>query len=466
MSSEAAGFDPTGTGTTEEQWWSPPQWADVPVLDVPATAAAFSSVLLLAAHPDDETLGAGGLLADLADAGMSITVLVASSGERSHPVSDAAAADHLGARRRREVESAVATLAPKAHLVHLGMADSKLRHELDRVVAAVTERIDTTTLLIAPWTRDGHSDHDTMGEAAVLAAAPLSASVVHYPIWFWHWGQPEALPWPHLVNADTSLVGCWRKRSALDAFVTQTRGWDPAPGGSDTPPVVGPAVLRRARRLVETFVDPDGVLPRLSSEELGRLSQLRERTLDQMYDTGEDPWRWTGSFYEERRRSLLLAVLGRARYQRALELGCADGHITAALEQRCQEVHALDTSAQAVQATRTRAPSAHVVQGTLPRDMPALSFDLIVVSEVGYFLTASELLATLQAAKAALEAGGELVLCHWQQPTLGIPLDGVLVHEQAEALMGGPPSASYQDEDVSVTLWTSSESVARREGRR
>ena len=56
-----------------------------PVLDLPALAQRYAQVLVLSAHPDDETLGVGGLLADLADAGAAVSVLVATDGERSHP---------------------------------------------------------------------------------------------------------------------------------------------------------------------------------------------------------------------------------------------------------------------------------------------------------------------------------------------------------------------------------------------
>lgn len=461
-----ASFDATGPGTSEEHWWSAPQWADVPIVDLAATAAAFRRVLVVAAHPDDETLGAGGLLADVADAGMDVTVLVATSGENSHQVADDVSSRQLGTRRRREVEHAVSVLAPAARIVHLGFRDGGLPEVLDRLVEAIADRADAETLVIAPWTHDGHSDHEAIGAAASLAASSASAAVVHYPIWFWHWADPSTLPWANVVGAHTSLVGCWRKRSALEAFTTQIRGWDQTPGGSDTPPVLGPALLRRARRLVEILIDVAGVLPTLDAAQLNRLSRQRQDNLDRMYDSGPDPWGWAESFYERRRRSLLLAMLGRPHYPRVLELGCGDGHITSALVDRCDALYALDTSARAVQATASAAPGVTVTHGCLPADIPEGSFDLIVISEVGYFLTAGELIATIGGAKTSLTEDGELLMCHWQHPTLGIPLDGVLVHDQARALMGSDPSAAYHDEDISIDVWTSAPSSAEREGRR
>ena len=64
-----------------------------------------------------------------------------------------------------------------------------------------------------------------------------------------------------------------------------------------------------------------------------------------------------------------------------------------------------------------------------------------------------------------LSPAGELVLCHWQHPTTGVPLDGALVHEQAAAALGGRRLAAYVYDDVRIEVWGQSRSVAEREGR-
>ncbi len=78
-------FRHTDAGTDESRWLGDPRWALAPVLDVPALAAKHDELLVLAAHPDDETLGAGGLVAMAARAGMPVRVVVATDGEGSHP---------------------------------------------------------------------------------------------------------------------------------------------------------------------------------------------------------------------------------------------------------------------------------------------------------------------------------------------------------------------------------------------
>ena len=100
-----------------------------------------------------------------------------------------------------------------------------------------------------------------------------------------------------------------------------------------------------------------------------------------------------------------------------------------------------------------------------PADLPPGPFDLVLLSEVGYFLTPLELVATLRRCEASLTPGGELVLCHWQHPTEHVPLDGALVHEQAGTALRLRRRATYLDDDLRIEVWGDSDSLARREGR-
>jgi len=459
-------FHHADAGTAESTWLGSHRWDGVAVLDLPALLQRYARVLVVAAHPDDETLGVGGLLADLADAGAAVGVLVATDGERSHPVDGDRARAALAARRRREVRAAVEVLVPAARLTHLGLPDGGLGLHEHTLAEEVRRRSDPDTLVVAPWLTDGHDDHDTLGRACVDAVSRSGADLVSYPIWLWHWGSPEALPWPDVVASETSRAGAWRKRAALEQFPTQTSPWsDPAAIGPPAAAVLGGVVLDRARRLTETLIDPAHVLPRLSGDRLERRAAARAQQFDRMYDGGDDPWVFEGSFYEERRRALVLALLGCRRYGRALEIGCADGRLTAALLERCDEVFALDTSHRAVRAARARAPRAVVEQGRAPSDLPSGPFHLVLLSEVGYFLTPLELVATLRRCEAALAPGGEIVLCHWQHPTEHVPLDGALVHEQAATVLGLGRRATVVDGDLRIDVWGDADSVARQEGR-
>jgi LmbE family N-acetylglucosaminyl deacetylase/SAM-dependent methyltransferase len=465
VSSTPVPFHHTDVGTPESTWLGSTRWDDVAVLDLLAVVQRYSRVLVLSAHPDDETLGVGGLLADLADAGATVSVLVATDGERSHPLADPRARADLATRRRREVRRAVGLLAPSAGTTHLGLPDGALGELEGSLVEEVHRRTDPTTLVLAPWLADGHPDHDALGRAAAEAVRHSGADLAHYPIWLWHWGTVDALPWADVVVSETSRVGAWRKRAALAEFPSQTTAWGDLGDAEPPAPVLGTAPLDRARRLSETLVDPTGALPRVATDRLERMAASRAQQFDRMYDGGEDPWAFDGSFYEERRRALVLAVLGCRRYGRALEIGCADGRLTEALLERCDHVVALDTSHRAVAAARERAPGAVVEQGTTPADLPPGPFDLVLLSEVGYFLTPLELGATLRRCEASLAPGGEIVLCHWQHPTEQVPLDGPLVHEQADTALGLRRRATHHDDDLRIDVWGDADSPARREGR-
>lgn len=466
MSAVPVPFHHADPGTAEHTWLGSPRWDDVPVLDVPAVGQRYAQVLVVSAHPDDETLGVGGLVADLADAGAAVQVLVATDGERSHPLDGDPARAALAARRRQEVERAVEVLAPGAEVTHLGLPDGALdQHEVS-LAETVRARTGPDTLVLAPWVADGHADHDALGRACAGAVSRSGADLAHYPIWLWHWGTPDALPWAHVVVGEPPRSAAWRKRAALEEFPSQTSpSSDPAEPGRVVVPVLGTASLDRAHRLVETLIDPSHALPTIGAGRLDRRAASRAQELDRMYDQGDDPWSFAGSFYEERRRALVLALFGCRRYGRALEIGCADGRLTEALVERCDAVVALDTSPRAVAAAVDRAPQATVHQGMAPADLPPGPFDLVLLSEVGYFLTPLELLATLRRCEAALAPGGELVLCHWQHSTTDVPLDGVLVHEQASSAIRLGRRAAYVDDDLRIDVWGDADSPARREGR-
>ena len=261
-------------------------------------------------------------------------------------------------------------------------------------------------------------------------------------------------------------MASWRKRGALQEFRSQTTAWvDPGDPGALCLPVLGTTALERAHRLVETLVDPTDALPTVSSGGRDRRAAARAQQFDRMYDEGDDPWKMAGSFYEERRRELVLGLLAHPHYGRALEIGCADGRLTEVLVERCDDVVALDTSLRAVTAARSRAPRATVEQGMAPMDLPSGPFDHVLLAEVGYFLSPLELVATLRRCEAALAPGGEIVLCHWQHPTRDVPLDGQLVHEQAAAMLKTGHRASYVDGDLRIDVWGDGPSVAHREGR-
>ncbi len=162
-------------------------------------------------------------------------------------------------------------------------------------------------------------------------------------------------------------------------------------------------------------------------------SAIDRSVFDELYRDAADPWSFDTSAYEARKRAITLASLTRERYRRGFEPGCSIGTLTARLADRCDALLAADVSALAVARTRERLtdrPHVHVDRLEVPLEWPEGAFDLIVVSELGYFLAAAELDSLLDHAIASLEPGGDLIAVHWLGPIDGYPLDGRDVHER------------------------------------
>ena len=160
--------------------------------------------------------------------------------------------------------------------------------------------------------------------------------------------------------------------------------------------------------------------------------RLGREYFEGLYAESKDPWDFETSAYEKKKYERTLAVLGERRFRRALEAGASIGVFTAMLADRCDELLAVDVSEKAVAVARRRlAGREHVTveRRTLPEQMPDGPFDLIVASEVLYYFTREEMLATLQRFEEELAPGGALLTVHWRRETKTYPLQGDEVHE-------------------------------------
>lgn len=189
---------------------------------------------------------------------------------------------------------------------------------------------------------------------------------------------------------------------------------------------------------------------------------------DELYAThGDDPWGYHTRFYERRKRDVLLASLGCEHYGRVLECAAGNGVLAAALATRCDALLACDATPAAVAAARvTLASVAHaaVENRTLPDEFPSGRFDCVVVSEVGYYLTADELVRLSQLVVDALSPDGEVVLCHWRHPIAGCALTGDQVHAAFAAPSTWTRRVAHVEADFVLDVWSPhSESVAARE---
>jgi 2-polyprenyl-3-methyl-5-hydroxy-6-metoxy-1,4-benzoquinol methylase len=151
-----------------------------------------------------------------------------------------------------------------------------------------------------------------------------------------------------------------------------------------------------------------------------RTASLAPDYFDALYAREPDPWRFASSEYEAAKYARTLAAIGDRPVGRAWEVGCSIGIFTRQLATRCGAVLAVDVAAAALrQAAGNCAGCANVSFERLqiPADWPPGQFDLIVFSEVLYYLTEQDIAEIGRRMAATLAPGGQIVLVHWTGPT-------------------------------------------------
>ncbi len=183
---------------------------------------------------------------------------------------------------------------------------------------------------------------------------------------------------------------------------------------------------------------------------------LDEAYFDRVYAADADPWGFTDRWYEQRKYALSIAALPRARYRRGLEIGCSIGVLTTQLADRCDALVAVDVAAAAVRAARRRTagrPEVDVQQRAVPNDWPDGRFDLVVLSEVGYYYAPQDLRRLLDRIAGALEPGGTLLAVHWRHPVEDYPLGGDDVHAALDADARIAATVRHVEEDFLLTTY-------------
>jgi LmbE family N-acetylglucosaminyl deacetylase len=204
-------------GTGEDAWRAWPGLAQLP----PAGLGSPASVVVLAAHPDDEVLGAGGILCLLASAGVRLRLVAVTDGEASHR--GQLDPGELIARRCAERAAALRELgAGAAEVIRLRLPDSGLDHREPVLTTLVRPLLAGFDACLAPWENDVHADHEAVGRAARRAAPRL----FFYPVWMWHWARPgdPRVPWPRAIRVPLTATAAERKRTAIGCFASQLGG--------------------------------------------------------------------------------------------------------------------------------------------------------------------------------------------------------------------------------------------------
>jgi len=141
---------------------------------------------------------------------------------------------------------------------------------------------------------------------------------------------------------------------------------------------------------------------------------------ERLYAGNPDPWGFETSDYEREKYDATIAVLGGRHFASALEIGCSIGVLTARLAAICDRLLAVDVVESVLTRARTRCaglPNVHFENRRLPEDWPEAEqkFDLIVISEVLYFLNPADIRRLAEFCSASLAPGGYALLVNYTE---------------------------------------------------
>jgi LmbE family N-acetylglucosaminyl deacetylase len=365
------------------------------------------ALVVLSPHPDDETIGCSGLILAAARLGRPVGIVALTDGEGSHPNSVAVPPARLAAIRAEEQRAAMAALGhASAEWLRLGLPDGASGRDarfaaVATEIAAFCKRIGASALT-APHPDDPHPDHHAAAALAMAVRRSLpDLRIIFYEVWSRRLDddvpfRSEELT-PFRVRTDVDL-----KRLALECHASQLgRVVRDDPSGF----VLQAWFLQAMDVPVETasWLHMPGEVP--GPDHFANL-----------YANGGDPWHVRSSTYERNKRAAAVELLATRRYTRMLEAGCGEGHLTAAILHAgiAREALAFDRDPTIV--TRAGAMGwgngATFVEGAMPHAIPDGRFDLLVLSEVLYFLREPDLVRLGTALKERLMAG-QRATCSW-----------------------------------------------------
>jgi LmbE family N-acetylglucosaminyl deacetylase len=171
-------------------------------------------LVVIAPHPDDETLGMGGLIASHRSRDLAVTIIAVTDGENAYP--DDRVNGDLGPLRQSEQAAALDRLGvPGNEIIRLKLPDSGVAAHERRLTAQLMDLITPDAIICAPWKGDFHPDHEACGRAAESVAQVSGALLISYFFWTWHRGELPALNSLRLVRFPLNGSCFSAKREAL-----------------------------------------------------------------------------------------------------------------------------------------------------------------------------------------------------------------------------------------------------------
>ena len=199
--------------------------------------------LIIAPHPDDETLGAGGLIAALRDGGIEIIVVAVTDGEHAYGETPG-----MAALREEEQTLALSQLGVDFQHIHrLRLPDRSVAAHEEALVGALLQLVCSDVHIVAPWPGDFHPDHEACGRAAEIVARRKHLQLTWYMFWAWHRGTLQLLDGLALTSFPLSKTELETKCRALRCHQSQLRH----PSGD---PILPENLLGPVNRPFEVFL--------------------------------------------------------------------------------------------------------------------------------------------------------------------------------------------------------------------
>ncbi len=370
--------------------------------------AGTGNVLVLSPHPDDETLGCARAIATACDAGRKVVIVVITNGNLSHPNSRRFPRTALAALRRQECISAMNVLGGvNVTTVFLDYDDQGSPATTQAQQLCVTQlgalvTAHEVTAVWTSWEHDPHCDHQRVAKLGEwLQARRPELALFKYPIWGRFLPDP-----PPLAGELYRFYGdnvSHRKAQAIDCYRSQTTDLiDDDPQGF--------------------VMDPDTKAHFLKSAELFICNgpPARAQEFDALYLNDPDPWQFLTSEYEQGKYAKTLAALPQTHYRCAIEAGCSIGVLTEKLSGCCDQVIGLDISEVAIALARRRTTQSDRVRferACLPQEWPDIPADLIVLSEILYFLQPGQIEELARRIAGSWQENGDCILVNFSGDT-------------------------------------------------
>lgn len=244
-----------GEGTSRHEWrhWSGLQ--TLPRLNVSKTFLTHQRICVFAPHPDDEVLGCGGLLQQLAANGNPIVLVHVTNGTQSHPNSPSYPPEKLNSIRPQESIQALKALLGMTNQVTtiaLNLTDGKVFDQKAQFYKKLSAIIEPDDILVTPFRHDGHPDHEATGQVVTAFAKHHHLACYQVLIWAWHWAKPDdsRIPWNCATRLDLSADQLQRKSQAIACFKSQITT-DESTG---KPPVLSEQAIARISQPWEVYL--------------------------------------------------------------------------------------------------------------------------------------------------------------------------------------------------------------------